>query len=160
MTQLYQTELLECPYRRARQYLAESLQRASESADAQRLCLRLPIAIGDAGGLEKEVIVRVAPGRDPMHFDQPWSIRWEPAGGGPFPSFAGELTVRADERYETCALELRGSYEPPLGIAGKAFDAAIGSRAAAATARALLHDIGARMVGRYVTEEAAKGSQP
>ncbi len=156
MTQLHETEFLQCPYLRARQYLAEALHEASESGDAQTLCLRLPIAGNDAGGLEKDVIVRYAHADDPMHFDQPWSIRWEPAGGGPFPAFSGELTVRADERYETCIIELHGAYEPPLGIAGKAFDAAIGSRAAAATARALLHDIGARMVARYLAEEAAK----
>lgn len=159
MTQLYETEFLECPYRRARQYLADALCEASESGAAKTLCLRLPVAGGAAGGLEKDVRVHYGRSEDPMHFDQPWSIRWEATGGGLFPTFAGELTVRAEDRYETCTLELRGAYEPPLGIAGRAFDATIGSYVAGATARELLHDIGARMVARYVAEEAAKAAR-
>lgn len=68
-------------------------------------------------------------------------LRWEPEGGGPFPTFAGTLTIEADEDYSGCAIALRGSYEPPLGAAGKAFDAAMGSQIAHATARELLERI-------------------
>lgn len=160
MTHLNESEFLDCPYHRARHYLAETLQSASETGAAQTLRLRVPIAGGSSGGPEKDVLVTYGRGADPMHFDEPWSVRWEPLGGGPYPTFTGEITVRADERYETCILELRGSYEPPLGAAGKAFDAIIGSHAAAATARALLQDIGGRMVSRYRSEESEKATQP
>lgn len=159
MTPLYESAFLDCPYKRARQYLADKLRSAAESGAAQTLRLRLPIAGGSEGGLEKDVVVTYGRAVDPMHFDELWSVRWEPLGGGPFPAFEGELSVRADERYETCRLELRGTYEPPLGAAGKAFDAVVGSHAAAATARALLHDIGGSMVVRYQSEEDAKAAR-
>jgi hypothetical protein len=68
-------------------------------------------------------------------------LRWEPEGGGPFPTFTGTLTIEAGEDYSTSAIVLRGSYEPPFGAAGKTFDAAMGQKIARATARELLERI-------------------
>jgi hypothetical protein len=92
---------------------------------------------------------------DPMHFDQPWRIHWTPESGL-YPQFEGELTVRADETYETSRLELRGSYTPPGGIAGAAFDWVAGARIASSTARALLRHLGDEMEARYQRDEQAK----
>jgi uncharacterized membrane protein len=91
-----------------------------------------------------------------MHFDQPWRIRWKPQGG-PYPEFEGELVVRADETWETSRLELRGSYRPPGGIAGAAFDLVVGGRIASSTAQALLRRLGDEMETRYRHDEQAKG---
>ncbi|MHB8433987.1 MAG: hypothetical protein ACYDCA_10395 [Candidatus Tyrphobacter sp.] len=91
-----------------------------------------------------------------MHFDQPWKIHWEPAGGGPYPEFDGELTVRADEDYPTSILELIGTYKPPMGLVGVVFDAIAGARIAEATAHELLKNIGQVMEAQYNAEERTK----
>ena len=111
-----------------------------------------------AGGLEKNVLVRYERGKDPLHFDEPWNIYWTPEGGGPYPDFAGELTVRADDSYRDAVLELSGDYLPPFGAAGAAFDMVLGAKIASFTAQTLLKEIGASMEDRYHAEEAAKGN--
>lgn len=106
--------------------------------------------------LTKGVMVSFDSAVDPMHFDQPWHIHWKPQGG-PYPEFEGELTVRADETWETSRLELRGSYRPPGGIAGAAFDLVVGGHIASSTAQALLRRLGDEMETRYRNDEQAKG---
>ncbi|MBC5828642.1 MAG: hypothetical protein GIW98_00430 [Candidatus Eremiobacteraeota bacterium] len=107
--------------------------------------------------MEKNVIATYAPGSDAMHFDEPWKIHWTPEGGGPYPDFDGELTVRADENYRTSILELTGHYQPPMGVAGAIFDAVAGSHIAKVTAQELLKSIGDAMEEQYNAEEKAKG---
>ncbi|MBV8639321.1 MAG: hypothetical protein JO322_14675 [Candidatus Eremiobacteraeota bacterium] len=161
MSTLFHRRYLACPYDRARYILAETLQDLAESGRpvVQRLRVQFPSADGDGASVEKDVIVTYGVGNDPLHFDQPWAVHWMPANGGPFPEFDGTLTVRADEDYTTCALELRGNYEPPLGIPGALFDTVLGSRIASATAREFLKEIGTRIETRYRAEEAAKASR-
>lgn len=156
MTTLCERLTVHCPYVRARDYLAAMLNPQGGNSGEERLTLTAPLDALGGGNLEKAVIVRYWAGADPMHFDQPWHVSWTPEHGGPFPDFDGELTVRADEGYGTAVLELTGSYKPPLGAAGRAFDAAIGHRIASATAQRLLAEIGDRMRERYEREEAAK----
>lgn len=155
MTHVYERIFLKCPYVRAREYLRESLEAAADEHATQVLPLAAPLTFVP-GTLEKNVLVRYERGRDPMHFDEPWSVYWTPEGGGPYPDFAGEITVRADESYSDAVLELHGDYAPPLGAVGKAFDMVIGARIAASTARRLLSEIGGAMERRYQDEEAAK----
>lgn len=155
MTHVYERIFLKCPYVRAREYLRDSLETASQEHSTQILPLTAPLAFVP-GTLEKNVLVRYERGQDPMHFDEPWKVFWSPEGGGPYPDFAGELTVRADESYKGAVLELHGDYAPPLGTVGKAFDMVIGARIASSTARALLNHIGSAMEERYRKEEAAK----
>lgn len=107
--------------------------------------------------LVKEVAVTFGVASDPMHFDEPWSVHWKPIAG-PYPEFDGELTVRADETYESSRLELCGSYRPPGGTAGAAFDAVVGNRIARATAQALLARFGFEMESRYAKDEKSKTS--
>lgn len=151
MSNLLQRHVVPCPYGRGRAYLEKSLSALAESGAPQRIRLR-------AAPLEKDVLVTYTASEDPMHFDQPWIIRWTPAGGGPYPDFAGTLTVRADEDYTTCVLELRGEYVPPGGVAGAAFDAVVGSRVASATAREFLRALGAQIEAEFKREESAKGA--
>ncbi len=66
-----------------------------------------------------------------------FDVSWEPSGGG-FPRFGGTLSIENNEEYDSFSLVLKGSYDPPLGPAGQAFDAALGHRIAIATARDLL----------------------
>lgn len=155
MTSIYERYFVKCPYVRAREYLQESLQNAVDQKDPQILPLAAPLTLVP-GALEKNVLVRYERATDPMHFDDPWHVHWTPEGGGPYPDFNGQLTVRADESYRSAVLELRGEYLPPLGAVGRAFDLVAGSKIAARTARTLLARIASAMEDRYQTEEAAK----
>jgi hypothetical protein len=67
------------------------------------------------------------------------ALSWDPEDQS-VPSFAGTLTCHEKEAGKT-TLRLEGSYTPPLGVAGKAFDLVVGHKIASATARALLVDI-------------------
>jgi hypothetical protein len=152
MSELLESRYLSCPYHLAQRYLAESMASRVDSPGTLNLALPLP-----GGELTKEVVVTCAPGADPRHFDQPWRVHWQ-TQTGLYPEFDGELTVRADETYETSRLELKGSYTPPGGPAGAAFDWAVGGRIASATAQALLERIGNDMETRYRDDERAKSN--
>ncbi len=67
-------------------------------------------------------------------------VSWAPKDGGPYPAFAGTLSV-AEDATGWSRIELDGSYKPPFGIAGAAFDAAVGHRIAQSTAAELLAEI-------------------
>ena len=152
MATLSERYIVRCPYHLAQRYLAETVALAAESGTESILTLTAS-ELGIA--LSKDVLVTFGLAVDPMHFDQPWRIHWEPQAG-PYPDFDGELTVRADETYKTSLLELQGSYRPPGGALGAAFDWAAGSRIATATAQALLRRIGNEMEARYSRDELAK----
>jgi hypothetical protein len=152
MSELHKTHIVRLPYHLAQRYLADSVGAHAASGEESALTLTAP---GPGMELTKGVMVNFGTAVDPMHFDQPWRIHWKPQGG-PYPEFEGELTVRADETWETSRLELRGSYRPPGGIAGAAFDLVVGGRIASATAQALLRRLGDDMETRYRHDEDAK----
>jgi hypothetical protein len=155
VTHIYERLFLKCPYVRAREYLHEALQAAAHGKTPQTLPLTAPLAAAPAT-LEKRVLVRYERGRDPLHFDEPWNVYWTPEGGGPYPDFSGQLTVRADESYRAAILELTGDYAPPFGAFGRAFDMVVGTKIASATAKELLREIALRMEERYESEESEK----
>ena len=154
MTNITERHFVPCPYGLAKSFLASELF----PTDGGQLEWILHVAPPTPKGIElsKDVDVFVSRAIDPMHFDEPWHVTWTPHGGGPYPTFSGTLTVRADEDWNVSALELKGSYEPPLGPAGKAFDLILGARLATLTAKALLARIGDRLLAHYRAEEAAK----
>lgn len=150
MSELLERRVVRCPYHLAQGYLAGIVAARTAAPGTLTLTAAFP-------GVElvKELLVTYEPARDPMHFDQPWRVHWKPKSG-PYPEFDGELTVRADENYESSLLELQGSYLPPGGAAGAAFDAAIGKRIASATAQALLERVGAELEESYQRDERSK----
>jgi len=156
MAQLYQRRYLKCPYNRARDLLANVVRSAAQTGEERVTRLTLAVPAIPGAELGKEVAVSVAPARDPMHFDEPWKLQWEPQGGGLYPAFDGTLTVRADESYAGSILELEGTYNPPLGAAGAAFDMVFGKRIAAETAREFLRRIGTAIEEQYHEVEEAK----
>ena len=87
-----------------------------------------------------------------------YAVAWAPEEPGPFPLFAGELRVENAEDYDAFWLVLRGSYEPPLGLVGAAFDAIVGSRIAAICARNLLTEIADNIETEFAADEARKGA--
>jgi hypothetical protein len=147
MTKIVQRRIVACPYNLAKGYLDREFQ-----GDVPGLSWRLRVS----ADVVKDVDVQVRRAEDPMHFDEPWTVTWVPHGGGPYPSFKGTLTVRADEDWTGSELELSGSYDPPFGAAGKAFDLLLGERLATATAKTLLDEIGSRFEAHYRRDEAAK----
>lgn len=155
MAQLYQRRYLKCPYNRAQDLLAEAVRGAAQTSQERHLRLTFSIPAVAGGEIVKDVIVTVSPGRDPMHLDEPWKLHWKPVSGL-YPVFDGTLTVRADESYAGSMLELQGAYNPPLGAAGAAFDAILGQRIAAETARELLRRIGSTIETQYRLVEDAK----
>ncbi|MBV8197075.1 MAG: hypothetical protein JO263_02990 [Candidatus Eremiobacteraeota bacterium] len=151
MSQLLERRFVGCPYHLAQEYLAQMIGPKVSSPPAPlTLTLSLPGA-----ELIKEVVVTYGAAIDRMHFDEPWKVHWKPKAG-PYPEFDGELTVRADETYSSSQLELQGSYRPPGGALGAAFDVAVGSRIARATAQALLERLGSAMESRYARDERSK----
>lgn len=158
MTNILQRLPVACPYHLAEQYLAAIVGPLAENGKVDRIELQSPLDVLDHRlvRLVKEVDVTYGRGEDPMRFDQVWTVNWQPHGGGPYPSFSGTLTVRADEDYTGCILELAGAYEPPMGAVGAAFDAVLGSRLAAGTAAELLRALGDRLKARYRENEDSK----
>lgn len=154
MSDLLERRFVLCPYNLAQGYLADIVGRRTGTRGPLTLTLALPGA-----ELLKEVVVTYDAAVDPMHFDQPWHAHWTPKAG-PYPDFDGELTVRADETYASCLLELQGSYRPPGGALGAAFDRTVGHHIAKATAQALLQRIGAELEARYVADEKTKAEAP
>ena len=154
MAKLTESVFVKCPYHRARIYLAENV--ATFARTHSKLTLHVPVkGVKGSFDLKKDVVVAFTPGTDPMHMDRPWQIHWTPESG-PFPSFEGELTVRADEDYSSCILELVGDYTPPGGPIGIAFDSIIGWEIASLTGRMLLKQFGDEFEQRYNEEEAQK----
>ena len=153
MSELLERRIVGCPYNLAQRYLGESVGPHAASGEPSRLALRLAVPGGE---LVKEVVVTYGAAVDPMAFDRPWRIHWTPLAG-PYPQFEGVLTVRADETYRSAQLELAGSYLPPGGALGAAFDWVAGARIAAATAQALLERLGTEMESRYARDEETKG---
>jgi hypothetical protein len=156
MTHIYERWIVKCPLQIGRTYLEKTIQPAVDGGGTRVIMLRLPVGPDNKGKIEKNVVVTYGRGTDPMHFDQVFTVHWTPRDGGPYPDFDGTMTVRSDEVYTTCILELEGEYKPPLGFAGAAFDAIAGARIASATARELLREIGADMERSYHAQEAMK----
>ncbi len=159
MTELYQRVLVKTPYRLARKFLSDWLSARAGTREPTTITLTLPAGRSAEGGIHREVLATYHRGSDPNHFDEPWRVHWTPKGGGPFPDFDGEITVRADENYVSSILELRGDYRPPGGIAGAAFDAMLGNRIASATARKLLTTIAREIEQTYHAQEEAKAQR-
>lgn len=74
-------------------------------------------------------------------------LAWTPSFTKLFPDFHGVLTVRPKGR--GAWLRLQGSYEPPLGAAGRIFDALAGRFIAKRTLRRLLRDVAETVEQRW-----------
>lgn len=108
------------------------------------LALRVPLGgiVASSGlALDHEVAVTARRTRDDQNLNDLIRIGWKPEGGGPYPSFEGTLVTWAEDDASRTFVELDGTYAPPLGAGGEAFNAAIGRAIAQSTAHALLRDI-------------------
>lgn len=130
MTRLSEYTTAKCSY-------DEAPDRLFAHFDGDQHVLPLRVKLGDLR-LECDVDVHLTPKPGYSGYEL-LDIRWEPRGGGPYPPFSGTLSI-ADEGAGWCRVNLDGEYRPPFGLAGAAFDAAVGHRIAMATANDLLYE--------------------
>ena len=67
-------------------------------------------------------------------------VSWSPKDGGPYPTFTGTMSV-AEDAVGWSRIDIDGTYSPPFGIAGAAFDAAVGRRIAQGSIAELLAEL-------------------
>ena len=91
--------------------------------------------LGDLG-VERDVEIQLSPKPGYPGY-RLLDVSWKAKDGGPYPVFHGTLSV-ADEGAGWSRIDLDGTYKPPFGPVGAAFDAAVGHRIAEATASELL----------------------
>lgn len=136
MSKVNECLTVHCPFDRTPQ-AAEAYLASLEQVDGKHV-VPIRIEMGDLT-VERRVDLelkfpREYPGNVIM------DIQWGPHDGGPYPVFKGMLSVE-ETGPNVCRIDLEGSYEPPLGIAGAVFDAVVGHRIAVAGVRQLLDEI-------------------
>lgn len=142
MTSIVRAEgIAECPFSVAAEYTVSFLKRDADEPGrfvAHLGPLRWPVtsSFGVHYGIDDGVH-----GHDEIRFAWRARTRW-------LPDLTGTLRL-AIATYRTTEIALAATYEPPLGLPGRLFDAAIGRRLAAATA----HDFVERIVAALEAEE-------
>ncbi len=140
-----------CPLASAARHL-EQYFAVHQQADGTHAVIDLSVN----STLKHSVIVKMQRKHVAGEMTPHYSVGWTPQGGGPFPDFAGELAIEADDDYNSCFLQLDGSYEPPLGLPGKMFDAMLGKTIAQSTGDHLLQTIRDFIEHDFRLEEARK----
>jgi hypothetical protein len=161
-SKIAQRTLVQCPSAQAAARLGDFF-RAHGNPDGDTAQLPLSIEVAVPGlptplHLERNVVVTLQAQRRPGDMTPCYHVQWASAQPGPFPLFAGELHVENDEGYDAFWLLIKGSYEPPLGLAGAAFDVIVGSRIAAVCARNLLTRIAESIETEFSAQEARKAT--
>jgi hypothetical protein len=152
MTHIAEATAIQSPPERSRAYLLDYVSRLPASHDG-RAVMRLSAGQKPGGlRLEHDVEVELKPAHDETHLEYRVDVSWRPTGTTLLPSFAGVLRFQWDEQYGYTWLVIEGDYEPPLGAAGKAFDAIAGERIARGTMRALLDDLRAVLEAAHARE--------
>jgi hypothetical protein len=153
MSALREEIYVNCPVSLARRHLSAFF------SEHTRLALRVPLGIpGLKTGLlmRRDVSATIKQVQAVSDAFEDFSVNWEAIGGGPFPRFAGKIEVQGDEDYDSFRLVLQGTYDPPLGVAGEAFDALVGRWIAIATARDLLERVREAVEASYRALEDEK----
>jgi hypothetical protein len=154
MTEIHEYVTLRCPFERVPAYLEEYLNEHG-AKDGGAATLTVHVEVGDLM-LERDVLATLAPKPGYPGYEL-MRIEWEPKDGGPYPSFNGLLSI-ADEGAGFCRIDLDGSYAPPLGPLGVAFDAALGHRFAHETLVDLLGRLKRACEARHASERATRGA--
>jgi hypothetical protein len=159
-TRIAQRTLVQCPIGQADLRVADFF-RAHSGADGAESQLSLWVDAGLPGlampvRLTRSVNVSITPAHRVGEMAPSYHVTWAPAQRGPFPLFDGSLHVEGTDDYDAFYLVLEGSYEPPLGLIGAAFDVIVGARIASLCSRNLLAVIAEEIEGAYAVDEAAK----
>ena len=150
MSSIVEKELVHAPLAAA-DSLLQAFFATYPAPDGASACLTL-----HAGDIAHAANVSLESAHRPEDMTPRYRVHWEPTRPGPYPVFAGELLIGADNDYDAFWLRLNGTYTPPAGIAGQVFDAVVGHRIAVAVARNLLTEMRGAMETRFATREAAK----
>lgn len=129
--------------------------------DHGKCTLTLALAVDERHDVARTVTATTQRLRYAANYTSRYRIAWDAgrtARGIPTPGFTGTLTLGAGEDYGETELRLEGSYDPPGGVAGRAFDELIGRRIAHATLSALLGGIGDELRASHEAIEAGKRS--
>jgi hypothetical protein len=142
MSTLSERVLVAVPAAQSQARLAEYLHALDGRRNGTvRISLSLPVTFPGLAiplSLQRTVVATLSPFRLPGEIAPRREVRWAPLRPGPFPAFRGELTVEPAEEGRAFWLVLDGTYEPPIGLIGEAFDAIVGRNIARATALDLL----------------------
>ena len=149
-----------CPLPQAALRLRDYFREHGNAA-GDTLKLKLGVDVTVPGGetaiaLKRAVIATVQSHHVAGDMTPRYRLQWAPEVAGPLPLFTGELLVSGTNDFDSFALELHGTYAPPLGFFGKGFDMAIGHRVALATASDLLGDIKRAIERAFTADEARK----
>ncbi|HZO94181.1 MAG TPA: hypothetical protein VFB22_10420 [Candidatus Baltobacteraceae bacterium] len=125
------------------------------------ITLRAPVGFAGWPKIElaRECLVQITPARPPGSMIPEYRVTWNSANGGPFPEFTGILSIRNADDYTSCNIALDGTYRPPLGPTGVAFDRTIGHTIAVACGNDLLERIATWMESEYRAVEQAKSEK-
>ncbi len=131
MSHIFEYTTVECPFDEVPGKLEAHVLRTEGT-------MPLRIKLGELR-LERDVNFRLAskPGYPGYRL---LDVSWEPKDGGPYPRFDGTLSV-AEDAYGWSRIEIDGKYRAPFGVAGAAFDAAVGHQIAQNTATELLGEL-------------------
>ena len=150
MSTLSERVLVNCPLAQASLRINEFFRaHGNDDGDVARLDLH-------GAGQERAVIATIGLRHLPADMTPRYRVEWATEKPGPYPRFAGEVFVEGSDDYDVFWLTLKGRYEPPLGVVGKAFDAIAGHRIAAATAMDLLTRMKTEMETLYLVAESEK----
>jgi hypothetical protein len=113
---------------------------------------------GEIAGLSKKVRLELLPRRQLDHGVR-LQLRWVATGatGQLFPALDADLDLLAAGEQQ-CTLSINAVYDPPLGALGAGIDRILLHRAARATMRALLRELGHTLTQmQYIKASAATG---
>ncbi len=160
MSTLLERTVVHCSVNQAARHLARYFKaRGNSDGDVAKLSLRADVPIpGSKDGvrLERTAIATLVPIHRTGEFTPHYAVTWLPERSGPYPAFNGELVIENADDYNSFYLVLKGSYEPPLGAVGAAFDAVVGHRIAESTARNLLATIADSIEADFTAVETSK----
>jgi hypothetical protein len=163
VSHLKQKTLVACPVAQARSRIAEFI---AQNSTHDGTTLHIPLGFHLKGpedatalAVERLVALDLTMTTRASELEPRFEVEWQPRDGGPYPRFNGELTIE-NEDYDSFWLVLEGTYEPPFGLFGSAFDAIVGKRIAAQSGRELLARIASSIEAGFQTAEAEKPALP
>jgi len=159
MAELFEKTTIACPLAQAASQVDRFFAHYADSEGNAHVPLRLSLHMPGRSSpivFQATVIATVAAHREPGLLAPRYRLTWTPADhADSYPAFEGELRVEGED-YESFDLAIAGHYTPPLGIAGAAFDFAVGRFIASATARDLLERIRSDVESAFQAVELRK----
>ncbi|HEY9179108.1 MAG TPA: hypothetical protein VIO32_00210 [Candidatus Baltobacteraceae bacterium] len=147
MTTIFASRITQCPFSAT----IEFIERLHRSDDTH--------TVGPFPALQTSVRCELAETRDytdRSRIHEALVLRWRANAGMPLPVLRGMITVRPEGRATQIRIEAK--YRPPLGPAGRVFDALAGRWLARRTIDRFLNEV-SRFVAHQWAQEAAAASQ-